>query len=115
MALKIFYFSDIVHTSYYINKALKEYAFMKICSSLGCAPYLNNLLGFDLIVYDDSVMFSMEKCSEITKMKLATVKNLKYNLKLMHHHQIIHFDIKPENIMFSPHFMKPVFIDFGFT
>jgi hypothetical protein len=63
IALKILPFTDLVHMSYYINKAMKEYAIMKICSGLGCAPYLNNSLGFDLIVYDDSVMFSMEKCT----------------------------------------------------
>lgn len=33
----------------------------------------------------------------------------------MHHFGIIHFVIKPENIMFSPKFQKPVFIDFGFS
>jgi serine/threonine protein kinase len=52
---------------------------------------------------------------EIAEMNLEAIRQIKYSLKLMHHNQIIHFDIKPENIMFSPHFMKPVFIDFGFT
>jgi serine/threonine protein kinase len=33
----------------------------------------------------------------------------------MHGFKIIHLDIKPENIIFSSHFAKPVFIDFGFS
>lgn len=33
----------------------------------------------------------------------------------MHHYNIFHFDIKPENIMMSPYFAKPVFIDFGIS
>lgn len=31
----------------------------------------------------------------------------------MHRLQIIHYDIKPENIMFSPSHKKFIFIDFG--
>jgi len=33
----------------------------------------------------------------------------------MHRFNIVHFDIKPENIMFSPTFKKAVFIDFGLS
>ena len=33
----------------------------------------------------------------------------------MHNLGIIHADIKPENILFSPTRNKPVFIDFGFS
>lgn len=33
----------------------------------------------------------------------------------MHSFYIIHADIKPENIVFSPSLNKPVFIDFGFS
>jgi serine/threonine protein kinase len=40
---------------------------------------------------------------------------MKQELWLMHQLQIIHFDIKNENIVYSPHFQKPVFIDFGFS
>lgn len=34
---------------------------------------------------------------------------------LMHSFKIIHGDIKPENIMWSLKYMKPVFIDFGLS
>jgi serine/threonine protein kinase len=43
------------------------------------------------------------------------VNELKQSLRLMHYYKIIHFDIKPENIMFSSYFDKPVFIDYGFS
>lgn len=33
----------------------------------------------------------------------------------MHKYKIMHLDIKPDNIMFSNHFKKLVFIDFGFS
>ena len=98
-----------------INKAIKEYTILKICSSLGCGPRTRNTFGFDLIVYDDSVIFCMEMCQEITQIDSSIIFELKKGLKIMHQHHIVHFDIKPDNIMFSPHFKKPVFIDFGFS
>ena len=33
----------------------------------------------------------------------------------MHSFKIIHGDIKPDNIMWSAQYNKPVFIDFGFS
>ena len=33
----------------------------------------------------------------------------------MHSLQIIHYDIKPDNLMWSKEFSAPVFIDFGGT
>ena len=33
----------------------------------------------------------------------------------MHSFKVVHMDIKPENIGYSPHHKKFVFIDFGFT
>lgn len=33
----------------------------------------------------------------------------------MHSFNIVHADIKPDNIVFSPSLNKPVFIDFGFS
>jgi serine/threonine protein kinase len=33
----------------------------------------------------------------------------------MHEFKIVHLDIKPENIVWSEHYQKAVFIDFGFS
>jgi len=33
----------------------------------------------------------------------------------MHQYNILHQDIKPENVMFSPFYNKPVLIDFGLS
>ena len=33
----------------------------------------------------------------------------------MHSYNIIHYDIKPDNICFSNAYKKPVFIDFGLS
>lgn len=39
--------------------------------------------------------------------------DLKKALYILHGIKIIHFDIKPENTMYSPFYNKFVFIDFG--
>lgn len=44
-----------------------------------------------------------------------TISQLKQQLKIMHSFKIIHHDIKPQNIVMSKHFKKPIFIDFGFS
>ena len=36
-------------------------------------------------------------------------------MAVLHKFHIVHQDIKPENIMYSPHFDRPVFIDFGLS
>ena len=40
---------------------------------------------------------------------------LKRKLRLLHNFSVVHVDIKPENIMFSPTSEELVFIDFGFS
>jgi len=37
------------------------------------------------------------------------------NLSMMHHFHLVHMDIKPDNIMFSPYYKRVVFIDFGLS
>lgn len=88
---------------------------MKICSSFQCGPYLSPIFGFDIVAYDDSVMFCMEKCTVLDHIDHEVVNELKRSLKIMHRFHLIHYDINPNNIMFSPHFKKPIFIDFGFS
>lgn len=38
---------------------------------------------------------------------------MKLSLVLLHELKIVHYDIKPENIMYSKYYKKFVFIDFG--
>jgi len=40
---------------------------------------------------------------------------LKTSLSLLHSFNIVHFDIKPDNLMFSRAHNKNVFIDFGLS
>ncbi len=42
-------------------------------------------------------------------------KDLTENLKIMHYFKIVHLDIKPENIAYSPTFEKWIFLDFGLS
>ena len=42
-------------------------------------------------------------------------KDLISNLAIMHSFKAVHMDIKPENVAYSPHFKKFVFVDFGFA
>lgn len=48
-------------------------------------------------------------------MPLSWLKTLKEQLAIMHNFHIVHLDIKPDNIAFSPSLNKPIFIDFGFS
>lgn len=40
---------------------------------------------------------------------------LKESLFALHKMKVVHFDLKPDNIMWSPHFKREVFIDFGLS
>ena len=95
--------------------AIKEWAILKICSVLQCSPHIENYLGFDLIIYEDCIQFAMEKGEPVNDIEETQGKLLKEQLRIMHEFKIIHFDIKPENIVFSRYYDKLVFIDFGFS
>jgi serine/threonine protein kinase len=43
------------------------------------------------------------------------MNQLKYKLRLLHELQIVHLDIKPTNICYSPSLDELVYIDFGFS
>lgn len=62
----------------------------------------------------------MEKCitlSQINQNTFTSVKlrQLKTKLKRLHSFQIVHTDIKPDNICFSPTLDEFVLIDFGIS
>ena len=44
---------------------------------LGCGPTISNELGFDLIVYDDAIMFTMGQV--YTLMEIEELADVKWN------------------------------------
>ena len=48
-------------------------------------------------------------------MNQAATLRLKESLYILHKMKMVHFDIKPDNLMWSPHFKREVFIDFGLS
>ena len=75
---------------------------------------MENYFGFHLVLFDDSIMFAMERGKQITKIDDRQTP-LKELLGILHNYNIIHFDIKPDNICFSSEYNKVVFIDFGLS
>lgn len=45
-----------------IDIAIHEYCIMKICDVLRCAPACPSFLGFDLLMFKESIQFAMEEC-----------------------------------------------------
>lgn len=80
-------------------------------------PFVKNFLGVDIFIYENCVEFPMEMGDSLDNVE--NIENLEQdlfkNIAIMHGVQMVHMDIKPENICFSPHFKKFVFIDFGFS
>lgn len=102
-----------------ILTGIKQCFLMKIGSILEFGPKFMDELGFDMIIFNNCFEILMEKCLQPLDTSLREKKNelhiLKKGLHLMHRLSIFHFDIKPENIMFSPTFKKHVLIDFNLS
>jgi tRNA A-37 threonylcarbamoyl transferase component Bud32 len=82
-------------------------------SALQIGPYIKKVNGFDFIVHDSFIEFHMERCDSFDTTSME--EEMKRNLLIMHSLKICHMDVSPKNIMFSPTFKKPVFIDFGLS
>lgn len=95
------------------HRCVQDYCISKICWAMGCGPTLLQSFGFDLIVFRKTIEFSMEKCSHGPKFGEEEYLQLLENLGVMHQYHIIHRDITPNNIMFSPSQGKSIFIDFN--
>lgn len=93
-----------------------EVATAKLCSLLQLGPGFETSLGFDLFCYTDCTEFYMEQCFQASNSEILNeCSSLESSLRTMHSMGLIHKDIKPENIMFSPSLSKCVFIDFGIS
>ncbi len=59
----------------------------------------------------------MESCRKYSEINITEgdLKHIKLSLKKMHLLDLIHFDIKPSNLMFSDTLQKIIFIDFGLS
>ena len=67
---------------------------------------MDQIFGYDLICYDDSIEFAMEFCEQaLSTDKGDTMKKeLFENLKLMHTLKMVHRDMKELNIGWSSYF-----------
>ena len=95
--------------------SLKECLLIHIAAALEVGPHKSAVFGFDLVAFRDEIVFCMEFCDGIRTISEHDVKQIKQKLKTLHRLRIVHLDIKPENLGFSPHNFSPVFIDFGFS
>lgn len=82
--------------------AIKEYSILKISSILGVGPKMNNIFGFDMVVYDECIEFCMEECTMLESIDSKQSEDLIRKLQILHELQVVHLDIKPQNICFSP-------------
>jgi serine/threonine protein kinase len=115
LCIKSFPFNSEENFHEIFPKIVHEWAMHRICSALQCAPNIHKILGFDLIIYQDCVQYITERGQRLKQIRSELLEELKDELRLMHKLKIIHFDIKPDNIVYSHFFNKPVFIDFGFS
>jgi serine/threonine protein kinase len=85
---------------------------------LGIGPAIKTPYCFDLLCYREYIEFYMEECRNV-RFHEYELENIKHRLKmclgLLHSFKIIHKDIKPANVLFSPIFNNYVLCDFGLS
>lgn len=67
------------------------------------------------MIYRNCIEFPMELCQEVLTYSPKMEDDIRQALAKMHKNHFIHFDIKPQNICFSPSMNKYVLIDFGLS
>lgn len=98
-----------------LQDIIKEYCLLAEASSLKAGPAMMNFLNWNLIIYRNCIEFAMEKCENDLSKSASVGQELRESLRALHQRRLIHFDIKPDNICFSPAFNRAVFIDFGLS
>jgi serine/threonine protein kinase len=72
-----------------------------------------------MLIFQNCFEIVMEKCwvctNPLLREKALEFSSLQHSLHLMHRLGIFHFDVKPENIMFSSTLKKYVFIDYNLS
>jgi hypothetical protein len=103
-----------------LEAVLLEFAIARVLSMFSIAPKILNPYGFDILCYRNCVEFSMERCllwsfgyASFNQGEMES--RLKYCMKVMHSLRIVHRDIKPGNIVFSPSIGDLVLCDFGIS
>ena len=68
-----------------------------------------------MLVFNNSIEFFMEECIALQSFSEKDERDLLKNLANLHHFKIMHLDINPQNVMFSPSLQKIEFIDYGYS
>lgn len=83
------------------------------------APKILTPYGFDLICYRNCIEFCMEQCLPWYSAHIygpdEIEERLKHCMVVMHLLRIVHRDIKPDNIVWSPSLQQLVLCDFGIS
>lgn len=86
---------------------------------MGVGPNFIQLYGYDAILFDDCIQFTMEKCeTDFTKTEIKkekSDKNLIKAVQILHSFNICHNDIKYHNIGWSNKSKRFVLLDYGFS
>jgi serine/threonine protein kinase len=117
LAFKCYPIKEDSETEVVLSRAIHEYCMLKLASNLKMGPYVQNFIGVDVVIYETCIEFAMEMGEGLQRREQfdGLGEDLLASLLQMHRVKMLHLDIKPDNVCFSPFFNKFVFIDFGLS
>ena len=101
-------------TSPSMQKIIKEYCIGKISSALECGPFIGNILGFDMIVFNNRIEFAMEQCLPLYEVSDWKSDVLLEEMMTLHNYKVVHLDINPANVMYSRKYENWFSLTLGF-